>query len=170
LKHLFLIDGYNLLHQIPELSADLSQELMDQRDKLIHTLVVFSARSNTLFQVVFDAPQNCAFPRKYPGVKVNYASPSADSLIRRIISNNQNNPRLTVVSSDRKHIGHFAKMSGVKWLTSKQFWRELTKSRSVKRTSGSSHIEEVKPPPGWSSEDDDWLRRVFSDDNGKQHE
>lgn len=159
----YLIDGYNLLYQITDLEAVKPEELEDQRDRLIKRLISFSAGRRFKFHLVFDTSRVRHGRIKYPGVRVDYASPSADAFIRDIISRNQRNKSLIIVSSDRKDIGNYAKICGIDWMTSQQFWQNMTSHTSFRKTGLSDPENDKKPPTGWSSQDDAWLRRVFED-------
>lgn len=157
----YVIDGYNLIHRIRSFSTDTAEDLHKQRENLIHKLVVFSALRKIEFQVVFDSTAGRRERESYPGVKVDYASPNADTFIRRIITRNTDNPDLVIVSSDRKDIGNFAEISGLSWMTSEQFWSLMNASR----VNSTDHQREdgEEPPAGWNDQDDEWLRNAFGD-------
>ncbi len=158
-----LIDGYNLLHQVPELKRRETEALEDWRKRLIGRLVAFSADRKIDFHLVFDSSQIRLGSDTFPGVRVDYASPSADGYIRNIISRNQGNHDLVIVSSDRKDIGLYARSNQLEWETSEQFWRQMTATRIRQDERRSDRGSEGAAPPGWTSEDDDWLRREFED-------
>lgn len=163
----FVIDGYNLLHQVPELAGTASENLEDRRERLIRRLVSLSAGRKLLIHIVFDTARIRKSRSNYPGIRVDYAKPSADAYIRRIISENQSNRNLVVVSSDRKDIGEYAKTCGIEWMTSKYFWRWITKI-SDKNRSGTKRLEANGAAPlGWTSEDNTWLLRIFNEDDGE---
>lgn len=157
----YLIDGYNLLYQVPELTGRQSEELEDQRERLIRRLIGLSAGRKIRIQIVFDTSRLQHGRTDYPGVRVDYASPSADAFIRRLVSQNQGNRNLVVVSSDRKDIGHYAKTCGVEWMTSQQFWGRITRRSKKSKSSITGFEKEGTAPPGWTEEDDAWLRRIF---------
>lgn len=161
--HRFLIDGYNLLHQVEELAPHKHEELEDQRERLIRRLVAFSADRKIKFQLVFDTSRTPNESTSYPGVQVVFASPSADEYIREYVSNNAGNRSLTVVSSDRKDIGNFTKTSGIEWLTSGQFWRLMESQKASRTYDTQTRKDGGKAPSEWSAEDDDWLRRKLSE-------
>lgn len=163
----FLIDGYNLLHQVPELAGSTSENLEDRRERLIRRLVSLSAGRRLLIHIVFDTSRVRKSRASYTGIQVDYAKPSADAFIRRIIAENQSNRNLVVVSSDRKDIGEYAKACGIEWMTSKHFWRFITKKSSKSRTVAKKSEANGAAPPGWTSEDSAWLLRVFNEDDGE---
>ncbi|MBU1651594.1 NYN domain-containing protein, partial [bacterium] len=86
---LYVIDGYNLLHRLTDLKGSKNDEMEDRRLKLIRRLIGFSAGKQLQFHLVFDAPPDRRGRENHPGVRVDYASPSADDFIRYIIAQNQ---------------------------------------------------------------------------------
>lgn len=164
--HRYLIDGYNLLHQMPELTGDDVEELEEQRERLIRRLISLSAGRRMQIHLVFDAPKSCSSRSNYPGLKVDYAAPSADVYIRRRIAHHSDDRNLVVVSSDRKDIGHYAKTCGVAWMTSAQFWKDIT--RPSRRRSGqkANFEKEGSALPGWAEDDDARPKRFFEAECG----
>ncbi len=154
----FIIDGYNLIHRVRDLSTG-AEDLQEQRERLIHKLVAFSARRKVAFRVVFDSAAGCRRSESHPGVRVDYVSPNADTFIRNIISSNADNRDLVIVSSDRKDIGDFARISGLSWMTSEEFWEQV--NSFPKRITDHKREDGEEPPDAWSERDDDWLRDAF---------
>ncbi|TKJ40259.1 hypothetical protein CEE37_08000 [candidate division LCP-89 bacterium B3_LCP] len=164
----YLIDGYNLLYKAPFLTDNDSDNFEEQRERLIRKLVGLSADRNIGLHLIFDTSCHINGRSNYPGIRVNYAKPSADAFIRGEISKNQNNKNLVVVSSDRKDIGNYAKTCGVEWITSEEFWNWLNK-RPKGIISASLNFEKTgTAPPGWSEDDDNWLQRAFSKKSDKK--
>jgi len=163
----YLIDGYNLLHQVPELECRGSQKLEEGREKLIRRLVALTANRKILFHLVFDTSCPRGGRRQYPGVRVDYASPSADAFIRHIITENQNSRDLVIVSSDRNDIGNYARVCGLEWMTSQQFWAKFKPRSKTGERFLSSFEQKGAAPPGWTPEDDAWLRKKFEGDVGE---
>ena len=50
----FIIDGYNVIHALPEL-ASLAGDLAEARDRLLHMLMEYGAYEKYDMTVVFDA-------------------------------------------------------------------------------------------------------------------
>ncbi len=151
------------MHQIPELEQKGNETLEDQREKLIRRLIGFSADRKIEFHLIFDSSRIRGSGSLFPGVRVTYTGPTADDYIRGIIKNNRDNRSITIVSSDRKDIGIFAKESGVPWQTSKQFWQQMTKRRKPTRAGKIETTDPPKKPSTWTSADDAWLKRAFED-------
>ncbi len=162
----FLIDGYNLLHQAPGLAGLTSENLEEQRERLIRRLVSLSAGRKLKLHLVFDTSRARGGRTQDPGIRVDFAKPSADAYIRKVISKNQSNRNLIIVSSDRKDIGLYAKTCGIEWMTSRQFWDWLEKRSAKECTDPADGETEGTPPPGWTAEDTARLLRVFNGSDG----
>ncbi len=163
----FVIDGYNLLYKVPEFSERETENLEEWRERLINRLVSLSAGKKIQLHIVFDTSRVRGGRKSYSGIRVDYASPSADLFIRHLIAENQSNKSLVVVSSDSKDIGDYAKICGVEWMRSEEFWSWMTKS-SRKGGKEDCWKREVSgaAPPGWTDEEDALLRRIFEAENG----
>jgi predicted RNA-binding protein with PIN domain len=53
-RRVYLIDGYNLLHQFPELRRKMEYDLENARESLLARLTGFSLAKNVEVSVVFD--------------------------------------------------------------------------------------------------------------------
>lgn len=155
----FLIDGYNLLHLIREFAEPQGLSLEIRRERLLKRLSELTAGKSLYLQVVFDGPQTVLERNRIPGVQVVFASPSADHYIRRAIDRRARNENLVIVTSDRKDIGEYARINGIEWMTSQQFWKRLNES-SKRRKTGAEAVQD-SAPPGWTEKDDEMLRRAF---------
>jgi predicted RNA-binding protein with PIN domain len=159
MSRLFLIDGYNLLHQIPQF-ADSTEALESRRDRLLHKLVSLSALRGLKLQVVFDGPRPGGGV-KLPGINVFFAAPTADHYIRAVIAQEPGRRDLVIVSSDQKDIGNFARISGIEWQTSQQFWEWLNSAGTASPGADKAKRDGSGAPPGWTPADDEALRRAF---------
>ena len=168
----FLIDGYNLFFQVPELAGSDCSGLEDRRERLIRRLIGLSADRKIKIHLVFDSSRSPHGRTDYSGVQVDYASPTADAFIRRLISRNEGNRDLVVVSSDRKDIGEFARTCGLEWMTSQQFWAWVTKNNRRRSGDASDCVDGGNAPPGWTSQDDTELKRLFEKNkpNGEEQD
>lgn len=97
-----LIDGHNLIGQLPILSL----EDPDDEEKLVRLLASYRARTGKAITVVFDPGGAYALPgsRRHGGVEVVFAphGRSADSVIARRVRRSRNPQEWQVVTSDRK--------------------------------------------------------------------
>ena len=136
----YLIDGHNLIAQLPDIDID------DPNDeaKLVNKLKGFVARAKTKCTVIFDG----GLPGGHSsmstrGVTVSFAAAqhsSADDLIKRRISNIKDAPNWTLVSSDRELLNH-ARSRRMKQMTSVQFAQLLNQRSAIEETRG----EEIHP-------------------------
>lgn len=97
-----LIDGHNLIGQLPILSL----EDPDDEEKLVRLLASYRARTGKAITVVFDPGGAYALPgsRRHGGVEVVFAphGGSADGVIARRVRRSRNPQEWQVVTSDRK--------------------------------------------------------------------
>lgn len=159
----YLIDGYNLLHQVPEFSQE-AQELEMRRERLLRRLVSLSAIRGLKLRVIFDGSRAVPAGKSYPGISVYFATPSADHYIRAVIGQSPGRRDLVIVSSDQKDIGNYARICGIEWMTSQEFWQWLNSPVNKRRPSEKRDREDTGAPPGWTAADDEKLRRAFGDD------
>lgn len=106
--HLIVVDGYNLIHRVPELRPGPGLSLEAARAKLVNLLSWTVGSGDATFLVVFDGAD---LPSEEPGgrVRVRYSRPpeKADDLIRRIVEEQVDRAeRLTVVTSDLEVARH----------------------------------------------------------------
>jgi predicted RNA-binding protein with PIN domain len=148
----YLIDGHNLIGQLPDLNLDDP----DDEAKLVQKLMGFVARTKARCIVVFDHGLPAGLSRMSTGgVKVIFASHQEDAdtvIIRRIFK--EKNPRIwTVVSNDHRVL-NTAKRQGMIALKSIEFVSILPKP----------DVSEAADVKLTSSEVDEWLT-LFNDDN-----
>lgn len=151
----FLIDGHNLIGQLPDIRLD------DPNDEalLVQKLSGYAARTGKRFTVVFDAGLPGGKSRMSSNaVQVIFASSPgiADKLILDRIQRTRDPGNWTVVSSDHVVLDA-ARRRGMRATTSSDFARELN-TPPAKATS-----DDDKPPsrPLSDAELDEWLR-LFS--------
>jgi len=159
----YLIDGYNLLHQIPELAGSPEESLESRRERLVLRLAARDPRSGSHLKIVFDGKRPHRAGEKRSGVEVLFVAGTADQYMRQVISRHEHSKNLVIVTSDRKDIGSYARTCGLEWMTSEQFWTGLRHSRD-KGKKAPSGARDGSAPPGWKPEDDEALRKAFEDD------
>lgn len=151
----FLIDGHNLIGQLPDISLD------DPNDEalLVQKLSGYAARTGKRFTVIFDAGLPGGTSRMSSGtVKVLFASSPgiADKLLLDRIRATRDPGNWTVVSSDHVVLDA-ARRRGMRATPSTDFARELNTPPPK------AHDNADKPPerPLSADELDEWLR-LFS--------
>jgi uncharacterized protein len=103
----YLIDGYNLLHQVGLLSGQVGPTGLEKarRALLVHLSQCLDPVSDTI-TVVFDAlraPPGLKDTLSYRGIRVRFTrDEEADDLIEELIRRASMPQRLTVVSNDRR--------------------------------------------------------------------
>jgi len=103
----YLIDGYNLIHQVPHIRSRLNTDFEAARETLIHLVGQFSSAARVPCVLVFDGMGTAAQhnPREahMPFLELVYASQkhSADTLIERMVYKSERRRECIVVSGDR---------------------------------------------------------------------
>jgi predicted RNA-binding protein with PIN domain len=99
---LWLIDGYNVIRQDPELAGVERQSLRDGRDALLRLLAPLARGSADEFVVVFDGARVAGAAAAGGRVRVLFSRPpeTADDLLVR--KARETGPGATVVTSDRR--------------------------------------------------------------------
>lgn len=123
----YLIDGHNLIGQLPDISLD------DPNDeaKLVQKLAGFVARKNTRCTVVFDNGNPGGRSRmSLSSVEVVFASErtTADNVMLERIQRESNPKMLTVVSSDNAVLS-------------------AARRRSMQTVTSTEFVQQLQPPP-----------------------
>ncbi len=147
----FLIDGHNLIGQMPDLSlSDPNDE-----DKLIARLRLFAERANKRVTVVFDPRPTDTTPRighgriRLGNLTALYALPGskADDVIRNMVGEIKDKQGWVVVTSDAAVAG-FIRATGIRVESASAFLKRL-------RTALSDRPSAEKPQAG-AREIDNW--------------
>ncbi len=106
----FIIDGYNLMHRIPELAGLVEYDLERARDRLVTRLAVFKSRKKIRMVVVFDGDRSSgqAARSRTRGIEVVFSRlpDKADQRIVKMVRVLKHPRGWTVVSSDRWVMEH----------------------------------------------------------------
>jgi len=122
-KQKILVDGYNLIYHFPELRKHMERDLEESRDQFINHISIYAREKKVDIVVIFDGDGRTFHePGNYPDIGVVFSNhpENADQLIKRLIDCEKKSVELTVVSSDRE-IADYARLSGVKALSSQAF-------------------------------------------------
>jgi hypothetical protein len=150
----WLIDGHNLIGQMPNLRLDDP----DDEAKLVELLRGFQVRTGHQVTVVFDAGPSYhpTVTKKSGGVTVQFApsGQTADQVIARRLRRVKNPQEVVVVSSDRT-VQQAARQAQVRVLPTREFGQQLQPSsvEAVEDDRGSR--VEVKLS---ADEVDEWLK------------
>ncbi|HTW91180.1 MAG TPA: NYN domain-containing protein [bacterium] len=122
-----VIDGYNLIHAMPELARLVDSDLERARDGLVSKLAVYRSRRNVRVTVVFDG-RGAGGPQTQPpgGVEVVFsrAPQNADAKIKNMLALEKSPKSWTVVTSDNSII-IFARDYRAKTIPSAEFAAQL---------------------------------------------
>ena len=129
----FIIDGYNVIHALPELSA-LMGDLAEARDRLLHLLVEYGAYEKYEMTVVFDALFASGEEHREtiaPHFEVVYTAEgvTADSCIERLAYESVRASReVHVVTSDGAEQSAILG-AGAYRISSAELWRRVKKTK-----------------------------------------
>lgn len=122
-----IIDGYNLIRQIPALAARERVSLQNGRDDLVALLARYKRVKAHSITVVFDGVSDMsefAPAQKQAGINLRYSPTgvTADEIIKQLARAEKN--QAVVVSSDRS-VMDAAERSGCATLTAQEFYDRL---------------------------------------------
>jgi len=127
----YLIDGYNVIHKIPELKNALETNLEKARNLLIRRILTYLATKKIEITLVFDGDNvgyvgNPYERKKRLHIYYSHAPEKADPLIKRIIRQKANSAQLILVTEDHELL-NFGKSYGVTGISPSQFYQLLRK-------------------------------------------
>ena len=122
-----VVDGYNLIHAMPELARLVASDLERARDALVAKLAVYRSGRGVRVTVVFDGRGTSAPQTRPPGgieVVFSRAPQNADVKIKNLLALEKSPKSWTVVTSDNS-IVLFARDFGAKTIPSAEFAAKL---------------------------------------------
>ncbi len=149
-----VLDGYNVIHALPELERQLDRSLEAARAALMSLCAAYKARRGDITQlyVVFDGREEhggglVEHPR---GVTVLFSRKpeDADERILRLIRAAGRRGRFVVVSNDNE-IANNARALGAQVISAAQFHAQLKPARSARRAGAAA--DEKTPLSGRDS-------------------
>lgn len=125
----YLIDGYNLIHLVSELSRFLDSGLEQARNRLIHILHSYAATHGVTITIVFDGDEVGHMEPPVPAnprLQILYSHPpeKADPVIKRIIDKAKNRRSIILISADNE-LTRYARSSGTQILSPRQFYDRI---------------------------------------------
>ena len=153
-----IVDGYNLIHAIPELAEAIETSLEHARNLLLARLKSYTIRKSVAVIVVFDGtqpPLGVDEPVSTRNLIVKFSRTpfKADPLIMNLVRQEPNRKSLTVVSDDRE-IGDFARQNNAGVLSSQAFFERITRRSEA----GSRHVEQKFNSEMSDEELAEWMR------------
>jgi predicted RNA-binding protein with PIN domain len=122
-----VVDGYNLIHAMPELARLVNSDLERARDGLVAKLAVYRSGRNVRVTVVFDGRSAVGQQTRPPGgieVVFSRAPQNADAKIKNMLALEKSPKSWTVVTSDNS-IVLYARDYGAKTIPSAEFAAKL---------------------------------------------
>ena len=131
----YLLDGYNIIHQIPNLSLE---KLEVQRETLLKLISVYAPQGSfkNKVTVVFDGQAGISYPAATTSTHVIFSrDESADDVIKRCVDESQNSKNMIVVTDDRS-VQYAVRALGAKVMSVKDFLSKIktVKSKATKET------------------------------------
>jgi len=123
----YLLDGYNIIHQIP--TSNL-KPLEQQRNEFIRLIEIHRPQGSLKNNVtlVFDGKPGRSYPLESSVVKVLFSEQqSADDKIKAIVEGSDNRKNVIVVTNDRD-VQYAVRASGAKVLSVEDFLKRCKKS------------------------------------------
>jgi predicted RNA-binding protein with PIN domain len=158
-----VVDGYNLMHAMPELVRLVETDLERARDALVSKLAVYRSKRNVRVTVVFDGRGTATQQTRPPGgVEVVFSRPpqNADAKIKNMLALEKNPKSWTVVTTDNS-IVIFARDYRAKTIPSAEFAAQLgpVRQSQVPSRSGPRVDQEAPLSPTEVLEWEEYFRR-----------
>ena len=136
--YIYLIDGYNLAHKIPEVARLLKKQDFDSAiDRLVRMVQSRLNVHRNRVIIVFDGKKGVFdFPHNTYSVEIRFSRKpqEADDVIRDILRRQSDTSNWTVISSDNE-ILRTARDLGARFIRSEAFYRASDTSRNHDATS-----------------------------------
>ena len=160
-----IIDAYDLMHKVPELSILLKQNQDACVDAMIAKLYSHYGSTKIKIILVFDGmgknKNSGHIEIKFSKTEVGGDYGNADKLIKTLIEKEKNRKLLLIVSSDND-ITWFAKECGCRIQSSQSFWGEIKERRQQVRYAAQDSREK---PDVVSRVEYDFLLKEFTKKN-----
>jgi len=157
------VDGFNVIHRLPELAALAADDLEECRDRFLRLLAPIVFRSGERWSVIFDAPR--AGRGRAPGpIDLVYAS-DADAWILDRLRAHPHPAQVCVVSSDEKDIGREARALGARVMPADELVATLR--RRQRREDPGEEAAGEKPEQVSPEEVDYWLDQFGDGETGE---
>ncbi len=129
-----IIDGYNLLHKVPELARMLGTDLQGARHRLVRMVGETAHNMARQTTIVFDgreAGSDAALSSKHLEVFFSPGNLSADTVIERLVCKFEGSGKILVVTSD--HAEHDTVSSAGAYTMSSEEFMDRCERESKKK-------------------------------------
>ncbi len=128
MKRQWLIDAYNVMHQLSEVKTVINRDISEARRLMAIKVEQLCTQQNRRAFLVFDGAPD-AMPIRHKHLTIEYSYPdSADTLITRLVSKRGQGCQWIVVTDDRE-LRRNALLNSAELMRTKQFCNLLSPSR-----------------------------------------
>jgi len=139
MKRQWLIDAYNVMHQLPDVEAAMDRDISEARRLMALKVEQLCAKRNRRARLVFDGAPG-TMPISQPHLSIDYSYPDdADTFITRQVSRKGQAQRWIVVTDDRE-LRRNARLKGAELMRTKEFCEMFTPEKPIKSTGTSKRI------------------------------
>jgi predicted RNA-binding protein with PIN domain len=126
----YIIDGYNVLKKIPQISK---LELKQGRQSLLDIIKKYNLCGKNEVTIAFDGRADViSYAHKSPYVVKFSENESADKLIERLVKKSEN-PQKVIVVTDDKELRFNVKRLGAEVISVKEFGKKIPEKKSKER-------------------------------------
>ena len=159
----YIIDGYNIIHQIPKFQKGIDYNLEYARNMLISFIRAYQSSRKLKITLVFDGAQigyvdNRAQSTQKLEIIYSTSPEKADPVIKRILKKINNKKNVTLVSADNDLI-NFYKQNNAKVISPDEFYHIAGKHPAQDQIDQKFDFDISK------NELDEWLK-IFEEDKG----
>lgn len=128
MKRQWLIDAYNVMHQLPEVKTVINRDISEARRLMAMKVEHLCSQQNRRAFLVFDgAPDSMPIRQKHLTIEYSYPE-NADTLITRQVSKRGQGHKWIVITDDRE-LRRSARLNGAELMSTKQFCLLLSPER-----------------------------------------
>ena len=136
----YIIDGYNVIKQVPYLTEKKLKEGRDNFIKFLENARPQGSMNNEV-TVVFDGQGQIYTPLPFSGIKIIFSyRETADDKIKKMVKNSSNRRRIIVVSDD-KEIKFFIRKLGAQSSSVKKFLSKVKDKPFIIPSGGRDKLE-----------------------------
>jgi len=127
-EEVYIIDGYNVIHKIPDIKALMETDLQSAREKFVFMLDNYFTKRRASVFVVFDGCNDISTFNIHstPKIRVLFSKryQKADILIKTLTDERKNKALTTIVSSDHE-VFQYGKASRCNVMKSEEFIKKI---------------------------------------------